>query len=245
MIALLLTLAPAHATWSIAAVDPETQEVGIAGATCGPFVWGIAGVAPGAGVVAAQYDTWTAGRDLAVEALEAGDSAEEALQAVLDADEDDGWRQWAVVGFDGVPAGFTGDEVEAPALIEAGETWSAQGNTLASEEVVRATAASFASSEGGLAARLVAALAAGAGEGGDHRCDPEDAAKSAFVYVAAPDDGREPSTELRASGKGAVDELVARFAEGDRSCATGPGGGALAVLVAVGALFGRRRSGRG
>ena len=39
------------ATWSILAVDPETSQVGIAGATCGPMVWGIAGIAPGHGVV--------------------------------------------------------------------------------------------------------------------------------------------------------------------------------------------------
>ena len=44
----------AQATWSITAVNPETGEVGIAGASCTYSVWGIAGVAPGKGVIAAK-----------------------------------------------------------------------------------------------------------------------------------------------------------------------------------------------
>lgn len=45
----------AWATWSIVAVDPETQQVGVAGATCAPMVWMIGEVVPGHGAVAAQY----------------------------------------------------------------------------------------------------------------------------------------------------------------------------------------------
>lgn len=39
----------ARATWSVTAVDSKTKEVGIAGASCTDFVYGIAGVAPGRG----------------------------------------------------------------------------------------------------------------------------------------------------------------------------------------------------
>ncbi len=240
MLALLL-LPVASATWSIVAVDPETEEVGIAGATCGPFVWGIAGLAPGHGVVAAQYATWVKGRKQAVDLLEQGQSPEDVLSAVLEADDDDALRQWAVLSLDGAPVGFTGDEVEAPAAIVSGERWSVQGNTLASEAVVEASAAAFEAAEGALDERLVAALQAGAAEGGDHRCDPEDAAKSAFVYVALPEDrAREPSVELRASGRGAVDELARKHADGRRSCGVGGQAAPWAWALALGALVRRR-----
>lgn len=230
------------ATWSIIAVDPETAQVGIAGATCGPMVWGIAGLAPGHGVVAAQYATWVGGRDDAVDLLMGGSSPDAALDAVIAADDQPELRQWAMLSLDGAPVGYTGAEVERPAAIVAGDTWSVQGNTLANEAVVTATAERFEASEGSLAERLVSALGAGAEQGGDHRCDPADAARSAFVYVAAPDDrAGEPTVELRVSGKGAVAELAERFAEGDRSCHVGgapPGWGLLVLGMLV--VGGRR-----
>ncbi|MGH9941700.1 MAG: DUF1028 domain-containing protein, partial [Pyrinomonadaceae bacterium] len=49
LIILLLSATVSHATWSIVAVDPRTKEVGIAGASCTDFVFGIAGLAPGKG----------------------------------------------------------------------------------------------------------------------------------------------------------------------------------------------------
>ena len=237
----LLLVGQAFATWSIIAVDPETGEVGMAGATCGPMVWGIAGLAPGHGVVAAQYDTWVKGRKHAVAALEEGQSPSDALAGLLDEDKSPEVRQWAIVGFDSAPVGYTGAEVEAPFAIQAGDTWSVQGNTLASEDVVTSSAAAFEQAEGPLADRLVEALQAGAAEGGDHRCDPEDAAKSAFVYVAVDGDrGREPTVELRASGRGAVAELAERYAEGDRSCGVAAGRPS-GLLALISLLAARRR----
>ena len=241
---LLLCLPVAQATWSIIAVDAETEQVGIAGATCGRMVWGIAGLAPGHGVVAAQYDTFVRGRNDAVDLLMRDASPDEALDAALAGDEDASFRQWAIISLEGEPVGFTGGDVEQPAAIEAGHGWSVQGNTLASANVVTASAEAFQSSEGSLADRLVEALQAGAAEGGDHRCDPEDAAKSAFVYVASPGDREsEPGVEVRASGKGAVSELAERYAEGRGSCATGGSAGLLsACLAALAALTRRRRA---
>ncbi len=243
----LLLLPVASATWSIIVVDPETQEVGMAGATCGPFVWGIAGLAPGHGVVAAQYDTWVRGREDAVLLLTEGASPADALQATLDSDRSPEFRQWAMISLEGAPAGYTGAEVEQPAAIVAGDVWSVQGNTLASEAVVTATAEAWLASEGALADRLVAAMVAGADLGGDHRCDPAAAAKSAFVYVAGPEDrASEPAVELRASGRGAVGELAERYAEGERSCATGGRaslGALILAILAAGARGGLRPGG--
>ena len=48
---LISVAAPAGATWSIVAVDSQTLEVGIAGASCIGGVDVLAGIAPGRGVV--------------------------------------------------------------------------------------------------------------------------------------------------------------------------------------------------
>lgn len=241
----LLVAAPlAHATWSVTAVDPSTGAVGIAGATCGPFVWGIAGLAPGAGVVAAQYDTSTRRRDIAVDALLDGASAEAAL---ADALADDGarvYRQYAVWDLDGGFAGHTGSEVEGAADILVGDGVSAQGNTLR-PGVVGAAFAAVDAAEGPLERRLLAGLLAGAEAGGDTRCDAADAAKSAFLYVADPgDDRKEPRVEIRAAGKGAAAEVAAALRSGDMSCASAPAGASGAAAAALGglaALLRRRR----
>ena len=241
----------ARATWSITAVDPATEEVGITGATCGPFVWGIAAVVPGQGAVAAQYDTWGKGRDEAARLLEQGQTPEEVLAAVTDAgfDSDASWRQYGVVSLDAVPAQFTGDDVELPALTVAGDTFSAQGNTLADEQVVQAAHDSFRDgADLDLAERLLQALEAGAAEGGDNRCDPDHGAKSAFLFVADPgDDPKSPRVEHKVSsafnGDPAVERLRADF-EGELGCASAPGrsaGGLLAFVALLGGLLRRRR----
>lgn len=221
---MLWWLAVASATWSIVAVDPDTEEVGIAGATCSPMVWFIGGIAPGQGVVAAQYATSLPHKATVVDALIGGATPADALAAGLDGDDKAALRQWAVVGLNGPPATFVGDEVELPARVTSGETWSAQGNTLASEAVVDDAGVAFVDAEGALADRLLAALEAGAAAGGDSRCDPDDAARSAFLYVAAPgDDARDPTVELRTSGAGAVAELLPRLEAADFSCSQGGG----------------------
>lgn len=254
-LAILLLLGDAHATWSIVAVDTETEEVGIAGATCGPFVWGIGQVVPGQGAVAAQYDTWIKARKQVAEALEAGDSAEDALATVLDSDYDSdlAWRQYGVVAFDSAAVAWTGDDVEQPYATASGDTFSVQGNTLASEAVVQAAFDLF--SEADLASgddrlpleeRLLQALEAGAAEGGDNRCDPEQAAKSAFLYVAAAsDDPDQPRVKVRSSsflnGDPAVERLRREF-EGEVGCHALPrAGGWLAALAGLLALGIRRR----
>jgi uncharacterized Ntn-hydrolase superfamily protein len=244
--AALLAPAPAHATWSVAAVDPETGEVGIAGATCGPMVWFIAGLAPGHGVVAAQYATWGRGRDLAVERLGQGRDPDAILRELLREDDKPELRQWAILSADGASAGATGAEVEGRAGRRSGPGWTAQGNTLRPGALDAAAAALEAGADLPLDERLARALVAGADAGGDARCDPEDAAKSAFLYVADPGDpAREPRVEIRARGRGAPWEVQARLAEGQMSCASGGGAGGIgaALLALIGGL-GRRRAPR-
>ncbi|MEQ1567170.1 MAG: DUF1028 domain-containing protein [Myxococcota bacterium] len=240
--------AAAEATWSVVAVDPDSREVGVAGATCGPFVWMIGEVAPGHGAVAAQYATNLAAEREAADLLAAGTPPDEVLAAITDPafDEEPEIRQYGIASLDGPAVAYTGADNDSPALSATGDTWTVQGNTLASEAVVTEAAAAFEASEGQpLAERLLRAMEAGAAAGGDARCDPEQAAKSAFVFVARPGDRPgNPWLEARTSSVLNGDDPVDRLREEverklDRSgCATGPGS---AVAAALGLLAARRR----
>src|SRR4051812_50004012 len=44
----------AYATWSIVIRDPTTRRIGVAGASCTGYVYGIMGLLPGNGVLIAQ-----------------------------------------------------------------------------------------------------------------------------------------------------------------------------------------------
>jgi uncharacterized Ntn-hydrolase superfamily protein len=213
----------AAATWSIVAVDAATGEVGAAGATCGPMVWMIADLEAGAGAAVSLCATRMKARRPITEALAAGDSPADALAPWLDPAEDDALdvRQYAVAGFTGEAVTFDGAACDAWTGSFAGGSFAVAGNTLASEDVVLDVVAAFEDTEGApLAERLLEALEAGAARGGDNRCDPSVAAKSAFLKVAAPDDGRRPSVDLTASSQqGAVAELREKWEAGkQRTC---------------------------
>lgn len=243
--------AVAHATWSVVAVDPDTREVGVAGATCGPFVWMIAEVAPGHGAVAAQFATNLEGKRAIADALAGGATPEQALAEVTDPAFDDrvGLRQYGVASLDGPAATFTGDDVDGPWAAVADATSAVQGNTLASEDVVAAASAALAA-DGALHERLLAAMEAGADAGGDSRCDPDQAAKSAFLFVARPDDDPDrPWLEARTSsfgnGDDPVDRLRAEVADhlAGGGCSTAPGASGFVLLALLGATR-RSRSAR-
>lgn len=240
---------PAWATWSIVAVDPDTREVGAAGATCSPMVWMIGRVEPDVGAAVSLCATRMSAREDLTDALADGDTPEDALAPLLrPADDDDlQIRQYAVAAFSGPSAVFTGDECDDWKGAFAFDTFAAAGNTLASEEVLGDVVATYEATEGEpLAERLLAALEAGAAQGGDTRCDPDVAAKSAFLKVASPDDGHRPSIDLTgASRKGAVAELRARWDAGrERSFhlqCSATSGAASAPLALVGLLAVARR----
>src|SRR5258708_13714343 len=78
-------------------------------------------------------------------------------------------RQVGIVGIEGAPATFTGDECYPWAGGHIGEHYACQGNILVGEETVLAMARTFEETQGHLCDRLVAALAAGQAAGGDSR----------------------------------------------------------------------------
>ncbi len=200
----LAIAAPAAATWSIVAVDAETREVGIAGASCIGGVEIIAGVMPGHGVIAAQAFANVEARDLARDRFAAGDSPAEVLTEITDPAWDPSrWydvlgggsrRQYGLASLDPSPdqETFTGSDTSAWAGGRTGAGVAVAGNLLYGPEVVDRALAAFGAPAGAceprLADRLLSALAAGGEAGGDRRCEPQVAALSAFLEVAAPSD---------------------------------------------------------
>ncbi len=177
-------------TFSIAAIDPETGESGVAVTTRVVCVGNaVPWVRAGVGAVATQ--AWTRmeyGSEL-LGLLAEGVSAPEALERAVGADQRASRRQIGVIAVRGGGAQHTGDSTNAWAGHRAGSHFVTQGNLLVGPEVLDAVARTFSSSEGSsrhLVDRLIEALAAGQVAGGDAR---KGRAQSAAVLVADPRPG--------------------------------------------------------
>jgi uncharacterized Ntn-hydrolase superfamily protein len=123
-----------------------------------------------------------------VEYLADGLAVEDALEALLNADDGSPQRQLHGVGRDGEFA-FSGEECRDWFGHTVGENFTVAGNLLTGEAVVDATAAEYRDSrdtELPLAKRLVDALAAGHAAGGDKR--EELHVQSAAVLVTSTED---------------------------------------------------------
>jgi uncharacterized Ntn-hydrolase superfamily protein len=157
-------------TYSIVGRDPETGELGVAvqsrAFNTGAIVpWG----APGVGVVATQSYSEPAYGPLGLDLLRAGKSPEQALAALVAADDDSAYRQVAILDAEGRVAVHVGEECIPAAGFAAGDGFSAQANMVDSERVWQSMAEAFKRSEGPLAERLLAALDAAEAAGGDWR----------------------------------------------------------------------------
>jgi uncharacterized Ntn-hydrolase superfamily protein len=159
-----------HGTYSIVAHDPATGELGAAvhshwfsvGSLC---TW----ARPGVGAVATQSVVEPAHGPNALDRMEAGASAAEALDELLGADPLRTVRQVGAVDAAGGVAVATGPECISHAGDATGAGWSCQANMMERDTVPAAMSAAFEAADGDLAARLVAALLAAEGEGGDIR----------------------------------------------------------------------------
>jgi uncharacterized Ntn-hydrolase superfamily protein len=173
-----------HGTYSIVAHDPRTGEVGAAvqshwfsvGSLC---TW----TRPGVGAVATQSVVEPAHGPNALDRMEAGASAEEALEALLGEDPLRTVRQVGVVDVSGRVAVHTGPDCIEFAGHVHGDDFSCQANMMERETVPAAMAAAFESADGDLAARLVAALHGAQAEGGDVR------GRQSAALVVAPAEG--------------------------------------------------------
>ncbi|MDB5108741.1 MAG: hypothetical protein JWM69_1682 [Candidatus Binatus sp.] len=192
------------ATFSIVARCARSGELGVAVSTKVPCVGSLCPYArSGVGAVATQawVNPYLGPRVL--DALARGLSAQDAMQAALDSDQDREIRQLGVVDALGNAAAFTGDRTDPWQGHRTGEGYSVQGNMLVGEKTLTAMADAFAaSSQEHLAERLVRALEAGQAAGGDRR-GRQSAALLVFGSEDYPsadlrvDEHRDPVAELR------------------------------------------------
>ncbi len=200
-------------TFSIVAADRSTDEVGIAvqskflsvGAVV-PFV------RARVGAIATQAFANTAYGPKALALLASGRAPDEVAEALIseDAGRDD--RQFGLVSASGRPFAFTGSKCIAWAGGIVGDGFAAQGNCLAGPAVVDALAATFSSTAGPLADRLVAALRAAQAAGGDKRGQ-----QSAALVIEKPGGGyagfNDRYVDLRVDDHTAPIEELARLLE--------------------------------
>lgn len=160
-------------TFSIAAIDPRTGEVGVAVTTRVACVGnGVPWVRKGVGAVATQASTRTEYGNELLDAMAKGEAPDVALKRLLAADSGFQQRQIGVIGIDGRSAQHTGTGPNPWAGHRAGKNYVTQGNILVGPEVIEAVAKSFESTEGQprhLADRLIAAIHDGFVLGGDKR----------------------------------------------------------------------------
>jgi uncharacterized Ntn-hydrolase superfamily protein len=168
---------PPVATFSILGYDPATGEVGGAVqsrvfSVGNGVLWAEAGV----GVAATQAIVDVSYGPQAIALLRQGVKPADVVKRVWESDPDPrpvDWtkfgRQFAVIDAQGNVAAYTGPKATEWAGDKQGKFCTAQGNILASAEVVNAMVSAFETTEGHLSLRLLAALEAGQLAGGDKR----------------------------------------------------------------------------
>ena len=158
------------ATYSIVARDAASGELGVAVQShwfsVGSVVpWAEAGV----GAVATQSFVEPSYGPRGLAALRAGQPPESALRELLAADPSPDVRQVALVDAQGRTAAHTGKNCIPAAGHRTGRGYSVQANLMLSDEVPQAMAMAFEAARGPLAERMLAALEAAQGAGGDIR----------------------------------------------------------------------------
>ncbi|WP_426198589.1 DUF1028 domain-containing protein [Pseudomonas sp. DC3200b2] len=155
-------------TFSIVARCAETGQLGVAissssiavGARC-PWL------RPGVGAVASQNITLPALGPEVLDQLQAGLAPAEAVDAALNRNGYSQYRQLTAIDHLGRTAHFSGGQTLGTHHAVAGEQCVAAGNMLADAAVIVAMVQAFERAEGQLADRLLAALKAGQGAGGE------------------------------------------------------------------------------
>jgi len=194
----LLTVAPspAFATWSVIAVDRSTGRVVIASATCvdqnDEFLKGVqAVVVPGKGVAACQagVDNTHQNQMLVFQELQKGTDPK-AIIELLSKDPAFQSRQFGILdlqgrrgGHSGLTNGFVSQDVQGQ--VPGTEVfYSIQGNILRPGLVVPNAVQAFINTNGAITDRVMAAMEAADGSGGDSRCTcppwPTDGSKPAI-----------------------------------------------------------------
>ena len=172
----------AFATWSVIAVDRGTGRVVIASATCvdqnDEFLKGVqAVVVPGKGVAACQaaVDGTHANQMLVYQELQKGTDPK-AIIELLSRDPAFQSRQFGILdlqgrraGHSGLTNGYVSQDVQGQ--VPGTEIfYSIQGNILRPGQVVPNAVQAFGNTRGAITDRVMAAMEAADGSGGDSRC---------------------------------------------------------------------------
>ena len=221
----------AHATWSVATVNPRTGTIGVAAASCSGGVYGIQAVVPGKGVVIVQAASSHEARQTAVALLREGVPLDTILAKITDPAS--GYapqrQQYALLatGAEARPRTYTGAEVPGAKGSIGADHVSVQANTMVSDEVVAKTAAALGAADWpddlSMARAIMRAMDAGAAAGGDHRCGKANS-NTAFIglyrktdrkgapWVELAVNGLAPGTD---SGMAHLDALFERWLDAD------------------------------
>jgi hypothetical protein len=199
--ALLFVPSSASATWSVIAVDRATGRVVIASATCvdrdDQFLMGVqAVVVPGKGVAACQaaVDGTHQNQMLVYQELQKG-TEPKAIIAMLSKDPGFQTRQFGILdlqgrraGHSGLGNGYVSQDIQGQ-VPNTDIFYSIQGNILRPGQVVPNAVQAFLETSGLITDRVMAAMEAADGSGGDSRCTcppwPDDGSRPAI-----PCDGR-------------------------------------------------------
>jgi Raf kinase inhibitor-like YbhB/YbcL family protein len=194
--ALLFLPVSAFATWSVIAVDRATGRVVIASATCVDrddlFLMGVqAVVVPGKGVAACQaaVDGTHKNQMLVYEELKKGTDPKRIIE-MLSEDPAYQSRQFGILdtqgrwaGHSGLTNGYVSQDIQGQ--VPGTEIfYSIQGNILRPGSVVPNAVQAFIKTQGSITDRVMAAMEAADGSGGDSRCTcppwPTDGSKPAI-----------------------------------------------------------------
>lgn len=162
-------LRPAH-TYSIVARDASTGQLGVAVqshwfSVGSSVLW----ARPGVGAVATQSFVEVSYGPLGLDLMAAGKSAPQALASLMASDAHTDVRQVGMVDSDGNVIAHTGENAIAEHCDIVGDGFSVQANMMLNSTVCSAMVAAYEASDGDLAERLMLALEAAEGEGGDVR----------------------------------------------------------------------------
>ncbi len=157
-------------TYSIVARDSVTGEMGVAVQShwfnVGVIVgWGEAGV----GVIATQSFVNPAFGIKGLDLLKQGKTPKQVVDELIAGDEGRDFRQLAVLDANGNTASYTGSKCIDAAGNIAGVNYSVQANLMLNNKVWSAMEKAFNETPGKLAERMIAALEAAQGKGGDIR----------------------------------------------------------------------------
>jgi uncharacterized Ntn-hydrolase superfamily protein len=164
-----LPIRPGH-TYSIVARDAKTGQLGAAVqshwfSVGTNVIW----ARPGVGAVATQSFTEVSYGPYGLDMMAKGHSASKTLKALIAKDEFENVRQVGMIDAEGDTSVHTGSKAIKAHCHIVGEDFTVQANLMEKDTVCRAMAEAFKTSQLDLAGRMMAALKAAQGEGGDIR----------------------------------------------------------------------------